>query len=402
MQVHGRVMRHLDPQRHQVWLMADPRSGSPEALGDLPHLGIWVHPLVAAPDSPTGKRAGRFRKLINHARVLAGLPRAAGKVRKHGIDILHVGMTFRMMAVGLFLSVASGARLVIHAHQTPRLNSPVQRLLFKAAMARAGAAIGVSEFIKDRLVAAGVKPHKVVAILNTTDLDRFHPEVNGQRIRDEYGIAPDDVLVVCLGRFFPGKGQLDLARAMELAGNQNPRVKALLIGWDEVSRMPGKRSYKEEVGQYCVERALGGTVTIDAARPEAPEIMAAATVVAVPSTDDPCPLTVLEAMASGKPVVGYRSGGIPEEVGDDGGAILVEPGDVKGLARAILDLAGDPEGCRERGQHARRRAERQFYEARLAEEVVQLYQQLTSNAFNPSDGIASTIPKPPASQGSGN
>lgn len=299
------------------------------------------------------------------------------------------------MALGLFLSVASGARLVIHANQTPRLNTILGRLLFKAAMARAAAAIGVSGFTRDRLIAAGVKPDKAVAILNTTDMERFHPEVSGQRIRAEYSIAPDEVLVVCLGRFFPGKGQLYLTQAMELTRGENPQLKALVIGWDERNRMPGGRSYKEEVAQYCQELGLEGTVIMDEARPDAPEIMAAADIVAAPCTDDPFNLTVLEGMATAKPVVGFRSGGIPEVGGDDGAAILVEPGDVEGLARAILDLTGDPEGRRDRGRRARRRAENQFYEARLAEEVMQIYQRVASEAFNASGD--DDAPTPPGS-----
>ena len=120
--------------------------------------------------------------------------------------MLHVGMTNRMLLVGLVLSLASGTRLVVHVHQAPNPNNAFKRLLFRVGMARADAVIAVSGFIKGKLAAAGVKSGKITVVLNAVDLARFHPGTSGERIRSEYGIAPQDVLVVCLGRFFQERG----------------------------------------------------------------------------------------------------------------------------------------------------------------------------------------------------
>ena len=92
----------------------------------------------------------------------------------------------------------------------------------------------------------------------------------------------------------------------------------------------------------------------------------------LPSRMDPCPLAVLEAMATGLPVVATRVGGIPEEVGDDAG-LLVEPEDVRGLAAAVLRLAGDP-GLRARlGAPGRERVEGLFTLERQADGIDAAY-----------------------------
>lgn len=92
----------------------------------------------------------------------------------------------------------------------------------------------------------------------------------------------------------------------------------------------------------------------------------------LPSRIDPCPLAVLEAMASGLPVVASRVGGIPEELGDDSG-VLVESEDVDGFANAVVRLVGEP-GLRESlGAAARRRVERLFTLERQADGLDRAY-----------------------------
>jgi glycosyltransferase involved in cell wall biosynthesis len=92
----------------------------------------------------------------------------------------------------------------------------------------------------------------------------------------------------------------------------------------------------------------------------------------LPSRMDPCPLAVLEAMATGLSVVASRVGGIPEELGGDGG-LLVEPEDVEGIAAAVLRLAGAPELRDSLGAAARRRVERLFTLERQADGLERAY-----------------------------
>jgi glycosyltransferase involved in cell wall biosynthesis len=95
-------------------------------------------------------------------------------------------------------------------------------------------------------------------------------------------------------------------------------------------------------------------------------------VLVAPSRTDAFPLTVLEAMAMGLPVVGARVGGIPEQLGHDAG-LLVESDDVDGLVDAVRRLAGSPALRSSLGAAACRRRERLFTLERQAEQLEDAY-----------------------------
>jgi glycosyltransferase involved in cell wall biosynthesis len=91
---------------------------------------------------------------------------------------------------------------------------------------------------------------------------------------------------------------------------------------------------------------------------------------------DAFPLVVLEALASGKPVVASRLDGIPEEIDDGRHGLLVPPGDVPALADAMRTLLGDAALRQRLGAAGRERVCQRFSRARLAREVRELYCRL--------------------------
>ncbi|HCE9041093.1 TPA: glycosyltransferase family 4 protein, partial [Klebsiella michiganensis] len=89
-----------------------------------------------------------------------------------------------------------------------------------------------------------------------------------------------------------------------------------------------------------------------------------------------CSMSVLEAMAFGRPVVGGNIGGIPEQIRDGIDGYLVEPGDADALARIMDSLAANPQQAREMGINARQRLEEKYDLARHMQVLQELYQQL--------------------------
>lgn len=105
--------------------------------------------------------------------------------------------------------------------------------------------------------------------------------------------------------------------------------------------------------------------------------LAGAAFVAVPSRwRENCPMSVLEAMAMGKPVVASRLGGLPELVEHGVTGLLFEPGDTEGLARCMARLSGDATLRRTMGEAARQRAENKFSLARHCRELLNIYHGL--------------------------
>lgn len=93
----------------------------------------------------------------------------------------------------------------------------------------------------------------------------------------------------------------------------------------------------------------------------------------LPTRGDNLPVSILEAMASGLPVVATRVGGIPEQVEDGTTGYLVEPDDADGLARAVEALASDPARRLAFGRAGAARVEREFASAAVAQRLLDLY-----------------------------
>ncbi len=428
MQVHGRIMRHLDPRQFALVLLADRASTSPQELGDLPGLSVWRRQLGGRIASGSSRPARFGKRLAMTLTVVGDVIRSSLQARRERVDIVHAGMTTRSMLVGLMLSTLGGAILELHVHDDPAAFAGWKRRLARFASARAAAVIGVSDFTRRQLIERlGIDANKAWGITNAIETDEFRPDISGQRVRASYGIPSDSPVVLSLGRFVPYKGQLDLLRAINRLRAEAPELRALLIGWDDVEKSGG-RSYRADVERYIADVGLGDTVIVDDARPDVQELIAAADILVVTAVNEPGPLTAIEAMATGRPVVGYSSGGLPQELGmshgrwgrevslmaplgsemltyqpypqgaEDGGlalakaaearlrpgngrphldgdfpGLLVQPGDIEALAAAILRLARDPGLRRRMGEAGRRRAERRFYAARLAEDVTAVY-----------------------------
>jgi glycosyltransferase involved in cell wall biosynthesis len=226
-------------------------------------------------------------------------------------------------------------------------------------------------------VAAAWRPdgnaQRVRPLGNPVDLVRFHPDVDGARIRAELGI-PDDVPVVgMVAHLTPWKGHEDfLSVAAKVPG-----ARCLVSGGD-IYETEGHAGYLERLRRRAVDLGLGGRVHFLGNRDDVPEVLAALDVlVHCPTAPEPFGRSVAEAMAVGKPVVAARAGGLPEIVEDDVTGLLVPPGDVTACATAVTRLLSDPALRARMGAAGRRRAEFLFAPAPHAEQVMRIYREIT-------------------------
>ncbi|NIR12894.1 MAG: glycosyltransferase family 4 protein [Desulfobacterales bacterium] len=211
---------------------------------------------------------------------------------------------------------------------------------------------------------------RVVVVPNGVDCGRFHPQVEGQQIRVKYGLQGCGVVlfVGALTRWHGYKGLDVLIRAHQRVVED--REAFLLV--------VGEGSLKEEYQLLCQELELDDRVIFagDISDQELPQYYAASDMLVLPSKDksEGFGLTLLEAGASGKPVVGSNVGGIPSTVSHGLNGLLVPPCDTEALAQAICCLLDDERLRLQMGREARRRAEEQDWN-RVAETVERLYLQ---------------------------
>jgi glycosyltransferase involved in cell wall biosynthesis len=213
-------------------------------------------------------------------------------------------------------------------------------------------------------------------VVNGVDCERFNPRVDGSKIRQEYGIADDEVLVLQLARIIQQKRQEDVVRAFGIARRELPNLRLLLVGWEDPRYSGPFASYRAELEHMRTEANLGDRLIIADARPEAPQLVAACDMVAMPTIEDAWNLAVTEAMAGGKPVIGSNSGGIAEQILNGVTGFLVPPGAPEELAAGMVALAREPDLRMRMGRAGRWRAENLFNETNVGAGFAPIYAEM--------------------------
>lgn len=197
---------------------------------------------------------------------------------------------------------------------------------------------------------------RVHVVLNGVDCAQFTPwpEIGEQRPSDDQQTRDSPLPVMFVGRMIAEKGADVLIRAAAILARDD--LEFVLIGSYGFDRNAALSRYETRLRAIAAER--GALVRFEpfVDRPGLPAILREAGILVVPSRwPDPCPLTVGEALATGRPLVVSRIGGIPEVVGPAGR--YVEPNDPAALAAAITELADDANLRRTMGLAAREHAE---------------------------------------------
>jgi glycosyltransferase involved in cell wall biosynthesis len=188
-------------------------------------------------------------------------------------------------------------------------------------------------------------------------------------LRAELGLPLEDTLVVMAGQVAEIKGIWDyIDAAAQLAARRVP-VKLVVLG-DDLKNQGATRLKAEQIVR---ERGLTDTVTFLGFRPNAQRLIPAFDIVAVPSHVEPLGNATLEAMATARPVIGARVGGIPEMVVDGETGVLVPSRGPARLADAIAALVADPAKAQALGRAGHARAIATFSVTAHVNRVASIY-----------------------------
>ena len=238
------------------------------------------------------------------------------------------------------LSQRLSTRLVLHLHndllnQNSKFHSEVLNSLHKI--------LTVSDYIKSR-VCSIEETDKVNTVHNGIDLQRFSPHIKCDINREDFGLSPDNFVLLFSGRINKDKGVSELIDAM-LKLKDTSNIKLLILGssffGDAINEDEFIKSLKSKTRVIADRISFTGFIPYS----KMPNYLKLADVAVIPSIwDDPFPTTVLEAQGMGLPIITTYRGGIPEEVTKNN-AIMLETDEhlVDHLASAILDLYQHPE-----------------------------------------------------------
>ncbi len=225
----------------------------------------------------------------------------------------------------------------------------------------------LENYLRDEIA---VPPRKITQIYNGVDATRFHPAQGGREPVPLLDFAPPQTVVIgTVGRLQTVKDQLNLVRAFLLLLQDQPqlapRLRLVIVGDGPLRRE----------AQTLLETAGAASAAwLTGARDDIPELMRAMDVFVLPSLAEGISNTILEAMATGLPVVATAVGGNGELVREGETGFLVPAAQPQALAAAIARYVNDAELRRRHGHGGRERVEREFSMEAMVARYVAIYE----------------------------
>ena len=223
--------------------------------------------------------------------------------------------------------------------------------------------IAVSREVQSRYRELGIPAAKLTVVSNGIRLPATVP-LRDASLRAELLRGRPDFLVLTPARLHEQKGHAFLLAAACLV----PDVTFVLAGDGPL---------RGELERRARELGVAGRCVFLGQRDDVPALLAAADLFLLPSLYEGLPVSVLEAMAAGCPIVATAIGGTDEAVSDGETGLLVPPGDPAALAAAIRRLRADPGLASRLARAGRERVGREFSSAATAERVMRVYDQVT-------------------------
>jgi len=228
--------------------------------------------------------------------------------------------------------------------------------------------IAASQAIKNILISDGIPAARIDVVHDGIDVARIQhrPAVD---LHAEYWLPHGVPVIVNVGALVGHKGQKFLIDAMPLVLRDVPDAHLVIFGEGEL-----RAALEKQIKQL----ALGKRVLLPGFREDVMSLMKAADLFVMSSITEGLGSAVLDAMAMGHAVVGTKAGGIPEAIVDEATGLLVEPGDAKALAAAIVRLLKDAELRKQFGDAGRARVEAHFGVDRLVEGTLSVYERIAA------------------------
>lgn len=343
--------RHADRERFELHVVSIGGRGT--LAGDIEACG-WG---VTAMDAASGLRPSL-------------VPRLAGWMRRWRPDVVHTHDNRSLFYAGPAARLAGLRRpRVLHTrHWWQIAMTPREARAHRYMAALADRFVCVSELVHRASAEEGIAPGRLRTILNGIDVGRFAytgPRAGGP--------------LVTVARLSPEKDVANFVRAVAILAREAPSIRA---------EVAGGGACLDELVALADELGVADRVAFLGEVRDVPAVLERASAFVLPSKAEGIPLTLLEAMARGLPVVATRVGGVPEVVVEAETGYVVPPSDPAALAAAMGRVWGDPELGRRSGEAGRRRAEERFDVRRMVADYEATYEELAGPRRGAGGGLS--------------
>jgi glycosyltransferase involved in cell wall biosynthesis len=302
-----------------------------------------------------------------------GLQRLTAFLARSRYDLVHTHTT-KPGIVGTLAARRAGIPAVMHTvhlfpfhEETGRLTTTAYVGAERLAARWCDRIVTVSEYQRDWALRVGIgKPEQVIAIPNGVPAERALPTRSPAEVRAELGLG-EAFMILSTGRLAEQKGLEYLIRAAALLRDDLPAATIVLAGDGPL---------RKQLSKLVSDLGLVDTVSFVGLRSDVGDLLAATDLVVLPSLWEGLSISLLEAMAAGKPVVTTTIGSNREVTNDGETAVLVPPKDPESLAAVIRSLASDGERLEELGRRGKAAQLERYTLQRMLDSYLDEYDRL--------------------------
>ncbi|MDD2728068.1 glycosyltransferase family 4 protein [Malikia sp.] len=225
-----------------------------------------------------------------------------------------------------------------------RVDNPERRWVVKLKYRLYEQVITISEGIRQVLLAEGLAPEQVSCVRSAVDAAPYLKAYDQAGFKAALGLAPDALLVGTVAQLIARKGHRHLLAALPQVLARHPKLQLLIFG---------RGPLEAELRQSISAQGLAEHVRLMGFRDDLPAILGCLDLLVHPADMEGLGVSLLQASAARVPIIATRAGGMPEAVRDRINGLLIEPGDVAGLAAAMNELLDDAQLRERMGQAGR-------------------------------------------------
>jgi glycosyltransferase involved in cell wall biosynthesis len=298
-------------------------------------------------------------------------------IKAHNIDIVHHNNDLSLNRPSVIAAAIARKPQISHVRWLTDYSSDrISYFLDRNTSRFVDFFIYMSKAIRKTYVPLGIAVEKEEIINDPFDLKLYEDALSfSEKIRMEFGVTEKDNLITNVGRIMPWKGQDYFLASLVEVIKSFPNTKALVVGAPEPGQ--GSIDFYEDLKKKATELGISSSIIFTGFRKDIPCIMAASDIV-VHSASEPEPFgrVIVEAMASGRPVIATAAGGAAEIFEDQRTGILVQPKDAKAMSKAIIQLLGDKGFARKMGQLAQVDVKNRFTVEQHVQAVQNIYARM--------------------------
>ncbi|MDI6785914.1 MAG: glycosyltransferase family 4 protein [bacterium] len=295
-------------------------------------------------------------------------------IKKYDIDIIHTH-DFKSNLIGFVANLFFRKPIIATIHG--RIATPFRVKLYEAfdsLLIRFFDKIIVgSDNLRNKLVDSWkINPKKIELIHNSVDISRFNLPLHSDRIRDEFDIKKDEIIITTIGQLKREKGQDCLLKAIPKVIEKFGKVRFLICG---------EGDYKKKLIELAKDLKIIEKVIFTGFYDDLSQVLGVSDIFITPSLMESLPIVILEAMCAGLPIIGTRVGDISFCINEKNG-LLIEPGNSEEISKALIELLEKRDSLKNMGRESINLAREKFSDEVMVEKMKSVYGNLIQKKVN--------------------